>query len=580
MKPHALRLISLVLVISTFLPATLSAESVDEILKSEELASAYNPVLLDYLLDEGAKTLPDEKRKLAIDQLVTALKKDIEITPEEQRTASLAAAAAGMAQLFGGRDANELGGVAQDATWQIWNGWIDSAITLEKAGYREDAIAFYEKCITIYPYSDLKGRCAIALAKSDPDTAVDRLMELTKEPNSEVVKPVLVLLGELAGSEGFPEGKRKEIIARIQEFGSGMKKATYGLAVCQGLIATGDPDVVPTLQGFSKGMMNQNFYACARRGLLLTFDDRSVVPLLEKDLKGGMFSTAKPHDRLFAVRLLVQAGEDSGYAWAEEKLTAKEAGGMRRFMKSSSDDFDYKPSLVSILVSGQKEKAIPVLTKAFDAAKPGSWLQTWIAIGMLELGDTTHIDLVRESLNVPEWDFTAVRAAMALEKNGDDSGLPALDAVYERAKAGKEASPGRELLAYLSGEGAAWEADRKAQHARSISLRRQIASALASLDRDDGVPLLEKMLDDPEAGVRVSAAYALTRMTCDGTAEALAKAVEVDYGQAGDSSRNPIIHARVTRHAGAFSGDAAGRVIASAAKSPYVSVRFLAATMK
>ncbi|MDX1582035.1 MAG: hypothetical protein R3338_00380, partial [Thermoanaerobaculia bacterium] len=284
MRARMFRLLPLFLVVTLLQPVPAMADTVDEILETEALATSYNPVLLDYLLNEGRDALPDEQRKKAIDQLVTALKADIEITPEEQRAASLAAAAAGMAQLFGGRDGNELGGVAQDATWQIWNGWIDSAITLEKAGYRDDAIAFYEKCITIYPYSDLKGRCAIALAKSDPDTAVDRLMELTNEPNSEVVKPVLILLGKLAGSEGFPEEMRKEIIARIQEFGGGMKKATYGLAVCEGLIATGNPDVVPTLQGFSKGMMNQNFYACARRGLLLEFDDRSVVELLEKDL--------------------------------------------------------------------------------------------------------------------------------------------------------------------------------------------------------------------------------------------------------------------------------------------------------
>ena len=38
------------------------------------LKAAYNPVLLDYLLEEGADDLPDDQRKQATDQLVTALK--------------------------------------------------------------------------------------------------------------------------------------------------------------------------------------------------------------------------------------------------------------------------------------------------------------------------------------------------------------------------------------------------------------------------------------------------------------------------------------------------------------------------
>jgi HEAT repeat protein len=554
---------------------------VDEILKSGELAKSYNPVLLDYLLNEGQASLPDAKRKQAIDQLVSALKTDIEITPEEQKAASLAVAAAGVAQLFGGRDVNELGNVAQDATWQIWNGWIDSAMTLEKAGYRDDAVAFYEKCIRIYPYSDLKGRCAIALAKTNPDEAVARLMEITNEPDSEVVKPALRLLGELAGSEGFPEAKRKEIIARITEFGSGMKKATYGEAVCRGLVATRDPSVVPTLQGLSKGMMNTAFFACSRRGLLMEFGDRSVIPLLEKDLAGGMLSTAKPSDKLFSVRLLVEAGEDSGYKWAADQLTAKEAGGMKKFLKTSSDDFDYKPALVPILASGQKEKSIPVLQKGFDAARGGSWLRTWIAIGMLEMGDTTHVDLVKKSMTVPEWDFTAVRAATALAKNGDFSGISALDPVYARAAAGEEPNPAAEFLSYLSGQGASWEANEEAKRRRSINLRRQIASALGSMNRDDCVPLLEKILSDDEPYVRVGAAYAVTRMTSPAAAGAHAAAVGIDYGSVGEKSRNPLMHARIVRHAGAaFPDDAATKdVVKAASGSPYASVRFLAASL-
>ena len=120
------------------------AATIDAMLEEKALVNAFNPELLDFLLEEGRDTLPDDQWQVAVDQLVTALKQDIEITPEEQRAAALAAAASGMAQLFGGTSGSEYGGVAQDATHQIWSGWVDSAFTLRRAGYADEANAFFE----------------------------------------------------------------------------------------------------------------------------------------------------------------------------------------------------------------------------------------------------------------------------------------------------------------------------------------------------------------------------------------------------------------------------------------------------
>lgn len=562
--------------------STAFPESTDDLLKAKQLQSSYNPVVLDFLLNEGKSALPEAQRKEAIDQLVTALKQDIVITPEEQKAASLLVAGAAMAELLGGSNSRELGSMTDDATWQIWNGWVDSAITLEKAGYRDEAIAFYQKCIDIYPYSDLKGRCAIALAGAKPDESVSRLMALTKDPDPQVAGRSLLLLGQLAGSDGFPAEKRTEIIKSITSFTSGMKKATYGEWACHGLVATGDAAVVPTLQSLSKGMMNADFYACSRRGLLLTFNDKSVVPLLSKTLQGGMMSTSKPGDKLSAAGLLIEAGEDAGYTWASQQLTAKKASTMKKFMATSSDDtFDFKPSTVSLLAGGKREKSLPVLTTGFDAAAAGSWIQTWIAIAMLELGDKSHIDLVKASMSVPEWDFTAVRAAEALARNGDYSGIGALGPVYDRALAGTESSAGAELLALVSGSGSEYSMDREAKLARLTRLRVQIADVLGEMNRADAVPLLEKMLADPAASVRVAAAHSLTSMTDKAAARGLAKAYDVDYGKSGSGSRNPVMQAAIVRAAGVrFPGDPATKtLLASAAKSSYPSVKFMALTL-
>ena len=58
--------------------------SVASILETGDLARAYNPVLLNYLLDEGRPSLPDTQRKRAIDQLVTRFKEEMNVEPTEQ----------------------------------------------------------------------------------------------------------------------------------------------------------------------------------------------------------------------------------------------------------------------------------------------------------------------------------------------------------------------------------------------------------------------------------------------------------------------------------------------------------------
>ena len=498
-----------VLCIALFLAVVAGASgaaTIEEMLEEKVLVSAYNPELLDYLLDEGHDVLPTEQRQAAIDQLVTALKQDIEISPEEQRAAAVAAAGAGIAQLFGGSSGSEYGGVAQDATHQIWSGWVDSAFTLERAGYADEANAFFEKCVEIFPYSDLRGRCAIGLALAKPEEAYQRLTALVEANDNETIKAVLPLLGELAGSEGFPADLRGQVITKLGEFTGGMKKATFGVAACRGLVATGDERAVPTLQKLSSGMMNSDFFPCSRTGLLLSFDDRSVVPMLEKQLKGGTFSTTTPHERLFAASLLMRAGEASGFTFAEKELTKKQKKGFGKFMKSSSDDVDLRPALVTALVRAGGDQSIRVLKSSLVAVKKGTWLETWMAVGLLELGDTSQVKTAKAALGNPEWAFTTVRIATALAENGDFAGIPTLKTLYTSAASGVEPDWGKAALAYVAGDGAHYESGEKAKRARLIRLRRQISSALAEIDQPQCVPIMITILGDAEASVRVAAA--------------------------------------------------------------------------
>ena len=567
------------LVVLSLLVAFVSeAATIEEMLEAKSLVSAYNPELLDYLIEEGSDVLPPDQRQTALDQLVSALRQDVEITPEEQKAAAMSAAGAGLAQLLGGSSGSEFGGVAQDATHEIWSGWVDSAFTLQRAGYGQESDAFFKKCVEVFPYSDLRGRCAFGLALAHPDEAYQRLTVLADSNDTETVKAVLPLLGELAGSQDFPADIRGKVIDKLGEFTGGMKKATFGVAACRGLVATGDERAVPTLQKLSSGMMNTDFFPCSRTGLLLTFQDRSVVPLLEKQLKGGTFSSTTPGDRLFAASLLMRAGEASGFSFAETELTKKKKKkGFGKFMKSGSDDVDLRPSLVTALVRAGGDDAVRVLKTSAASVEKGSWLETWIAVGLLELGDVSQIDLAKSALGKPDWAFTTVRIATALAENGDYSGVPALATLYDSAARGVEPDWGKASLAFLAGEGAEYQSGEKAKKARLIRLRRQIAWALSEIDRSACVPILTSILGDADPSVRSAAAFGLSAMTVPEAASGLAEAVSVDYGTIGEVSRNPVVQAHILRAAGTRFADqeAAGPVVEAGLASPYASVRFL-----
>lgn len=575
------RLLSWVLVTVLMLVVTPArGATVDGVLETGALATAYNPVLLDYLLAEGAGDLTEPQRQKALDQLVTALKQDVEITPEEQKTAALLAAGSAVAELLG----NEYGAVAGDATYDVWKGWVDSAFTLQRAGYEAEAEAFFDKCLQIYPYSDLRGRCAIGLAAGKPDEAISRLLALTESSDGATINASLRLLGSLAGSDGFPEAARATVVSRLVEFTGGLKKASYGAAACEGLVRTGDSGAVPTLQKLSSGMMNADFFRCSRRGLLVSFDDRTVVPLLEKELGGGRFSSTEPWDRFFAARVLMEGGVESGYGWAMEEFAkggAKPGGKLKGFMKkaiSTEKEVDFKPALVGALVWIGGDRSRRALSEAMGVVEKGTWIETWIAVGLLELDDTSHIDLARRALGNPEWEFTAVRVATALARHDDYSGIGVLERLYQKAAQGLEPEAGRAALAFLGGEGGLYLADRGERKARLIRLRRQIADTLATIDRPESAEVLATILDDEEDSVRSAAAYALARMSTPSAVTGLAKAIGKDYGTIGASSRNPVVHAHIVRRAASqHSGSQETReVIAAAKASTFTSVQFLA----
>jgi len=226
-----------------------------------------------------------------------------------------------------------------------------------------------------------------------------------------------------------------------------------------------------------------------------------------------------------------------------------------------------------VLYGGEKGRAI--LVEVVDKYGDDNWLKTWIATGMLELGDKSKIDLVRQSLQNPEWDYTAVRITEALARNGDYSGLQVLEQLIQKRPAKK--STGMAVLGALAGQ-----KDNTADENRRLAdLRIQIANALARINRPDCVPLLAMLLGDENMYVRSAAALALTELTTPTALDGLKKAMDVDYGKVDGRSRNPEVYAHVVRLAAMrFPSDSrTAEIIQAGLLKDSPSVQFLSAVL-
>lgn len=563
---------------SNFVPA--HAETVDTYLASEKLKTTTNGVFIDYLLEEGKAKLSAVQHKKALDQAVFQLKQKINVSKDEQLDAALTSLI-GMSMQMSGDDV--IGGAGQDVEQSAyggqWKSWVDAAFSLLKAGYTEDAIAFFEYGMKTIPYSGLRSRCMLGLAQAKPDETYDRLMKMVEGTDSDLKKEALKLLGDLAGAGKFSKEQKDTIIELLIAHTEGVMNNIYYRAAVLGLDAVNDKRAIPALSTFTEGMMvSDDVKRPALRSLLLTYNDDSVVPILTEMLEEGFMSTLDEFDRYYAGTLLIEAGKEEGFAWAVKQLQPKKSSSGFSFdslLSTSGDEKDLRGNIVGTLVrvGGKQSKA--ALQEAYKAYNGDDELmKATIAIGLLELGDPGPIDVVRQALKHEDWDFTAVNAAAALAKHKDYSGIPVLADLA--GKKPEEVSGGMQVLKMFSGGGSN---DQDAEERRIVSLRRHVAISLGRIDHEDGVPILTGLLEDKYYNVRSSAAYALADMDKTAALPGITKGLQTDFGVDNQKeSRNPEIWAYLLRSSLAKFKKASGikEVIQTAAKSTSPAVSFMA----
>jgi hypothetical protein len=286
-------------------------------------------------------------------------------------------------------------GLAEGAG-SVWAQWVDAAHLLTRAGYKEITLPFYENCIERYPYDSLRESCAVGLATADPARAFDVLMGFAEKGikgNADLGRISLRLLGLLASAKTCPPDRRDAAVEALIKRTEGILNAIFSTAAIDGLVLAKDPRAIEPLRKMTKGLgRNEDVERAAKRGLLIGFKDDSIVPQLEKDMKGGFGK--EDDDKFFAGALLIEGGYDSGFAWARERLTKKK-GGLLKFKDKSRDEL---ADIVGVLVHKGGPKAVAVLQAALPVRKPDEWLTAYVAIGLLELGDQTGIEIARAAL--------------------------------------------------------------------------------------------------------------------------------------------------------------------------------------
>jgi HEAT repeat protein len=524
------------------------ADPVQAMLEQKALRAAYNPVLLSFLTEEGRPRLSEAQRQEALEQLVAGFRSEIDIKPGAQVAAGLATAVG----LLAGGTVGE--GISAGA-YAVWRDWVDAAMVLAQAGYKAEATQFFEHCLVTFPDDDLRERCAVGLAASDPERGYGVLMGLLDGKHTlDEENVALRLLGVMAGAPGCPPAKKDAVVEQLLKKSSGLMNASHEEAVVFGFARSGDPRAVEPLRKMTKGLRADATKHAALRALVLAFKDAEATDELLKKLKKG------DDDRFFATTVLLAAGQQAGFDAALQELTKKKKG-MFGKLTSTGDQKDYSAELVAAVVDAGGDKAKAVLAQVLPARKPDEWITASIAIGLLELGDASAAPVVRLALAREDWPFTRLQAAVALAGSGDLSGIPVLKAMAQTQSG-------------LKGLGEALLGKRKAD---PESLRGAVAEALGRIDRAEAVPVLTALLDDRAPTVRLSAAYALAGMKNPAALEGLAKALGVDYGKHENRSRNPEVHAHLVRAAARFSGDPRAQgILAEAGRSTHASVRFLA----
>ena len=130
----------------------------------------------------------------------------------------------------------------------------------------------------------------------------------------------------------------------------------------------------------------------AQRGLAVGFRDEDAIKALRRELSG------KDEElELRAAQVLYELADEEAFAWAVDVITQRrtaDAGGA-----------DVRGQVVRDLVELGGEPSRQALRAALDDGSRNEWIEAWIAVGLLELGDESVSPQVEAALMTDDWEL-------------------------------------------------------------------------------------------------------------------------------------------------------------------------------
>ncbi|HKN08648.1 MAG TPA: hypothetical protein VJ376_04080 [Pseudomonadota bacterium] len=299
----------------------------------------------------------------------------------------------------------------------------------------------------------------------------------------------------------------------------------------------------------------------AVRALAVGFHEERVLKKIR-----GLLADRSTEVQFGAADALLAAGDPAVYGWAREIITAKRA--------SDATTQDLRPRVVRVLVAHHDERSRQTLEEILKQGTGNDWLNAWISVGVLEMGDRGQLEAVRAAVHKTDWTFDpasigsfwrkirplvqlAVTAAVGGPVSSQEIAKVVVNmALAERAKA-VERGNDREVA--------------------SLQLRFEACDAFSAIDDAGAAAELTQLAADKEAAVRLSAARALAVQPGGASLDGLVAAYHADFGEEEGTSRTPEVRAALLRAAlNRAPNDARVRsLIGEAAASADPGIRFV-----
>lgn len=616
-----LRTAALVAVCSSLLPAAAHAETLAELLNSRALESVVHPIAAEFMAGEGAAALTEQQRATAIAQLKRALERQtnpMALTmqgaagmmnaPSMQRMLESAQQSMSAGGLL--RSAVGIGGAApqidgeqaqremEQAMAEPWVRGIGAARALAGLGDAEAAARFYVACLQMLQADWAPTACLEDIIGLGPRRAevlltwmLDNAVALSSSPMglpslgsfgddddgdassggaAQLTSAALEGLGALIGGGRMAADARERAFATLVKHAAARNNEAYLLGVAEGLARSKDPRAVEWLEKLGSRRTSLDVRQAAQRGLAVGFRDEDAIKGLRRELSG------KDEElELRAAQVLYELADEAAFEWAVDVITQRrtaDAGGA-----------DVRGQVVRDLVELGGEPSRQALRAALEDGSRNQWVEAWIAVGLLELGDETVVAQVEAALTTDDWEldprgvrsiwraikpFLAYAAKLAM--SGGMSTMSSSDQLRQATSLIGNAVQG-ERSRHLS------KLDQRAS--LTAQLRWQAADAIAKAQPEGALRMLRMLLADPTPGVQSSAALALARSNDAEVLPLLAVAYESALTAVDPSlGHGPELRATLVRSAvlTAPTADATRSLLAKAAADPDAGVRFIA----